>query len=91
MNTYICEGHQPAKAESLKEAAEIFAFRKARTEFGRSAKVAGLTQWTFGVSGASENGETGEFEAFIGHGRFYALEGHTIRFSVYRVDYEEAQ
>lgn len=84
MHTYICDSHRPAQAENEYEAAEIFAFRKARTEFGRCAKIGALKgKWI-------ENEEMGEFEAFIGHSiNEHAVSGHSVRFSVYRVTYQE--
>lgn len=86
MNTYICDSHRPAQAENLSEASIMFALRKARREFGRSAKM-------IIMSARSEDcGKTGEFEAFIGHSIRYtntvSASGYNVRFSVYRVGYE---
>lgn len=82
MNTYICDSHRPAQAKSLKDAAEIFAFRKAKIEFGKRAKVprVELNKW---------NGEIGEFKAIIGRTFKKGFIGNPILFSVYRVGYEE--
>lgn len=76
MNTYICDSHRPAQAESMSEAGNIFALRKARREFGRSAKIRELScRIDYG---------NGEFEFFIRNETI----GHQVLFSVYRVDYE---
>lgn len=85
VSTYICDSHRPAQAKSLKDAAKIFALRKARIEFGRSAKVRGLKQWA--------DGDRIYFEAWIGLLKGDPIIGSPIRvmFSVYRVGYEESK
>jgi hypothetical protein len=61
MNTYRSPGHRDVTAADMKEAAEIFAARKARAAYGRAgyARTCNLESW-------SQDGTLGEFNAFIG-------------------------
>lgn len=78
MNKYTCESHQPVYAESMKEAAEIIAARKARAAYGRKgyARTCNCESW-------SQDNTLGEFNAFIGYstGR-NETSGHNVRFTV---------
>jgi hypothetical protein len=62
MKTYRSPDHRNVSADSMKEAAEIFANRKARSAFGRRgyARTCNLESW-------SQDNTIGEFEAFIGY------------------------
>jgi hypothetical protein len=61
MPTFRSEGFRDVQAESAREAAEIFATRQARREYGRNGhfRTMRLDIWT-------ENGRSHTFEAFIG-------------------------
>jgi len=60
-DTFYCPGHRRLVADSAREAAQVFAGREARREFGKRAyvRVLRLDSWT-------ENGHSHTFEAFIG-------------------------
>jgi hypothetical protein len=79
MNTYRSPGHRDVTAADMKEAAEIFAARKARAAYGRAgyARTCNLESW-------SQDGTLGEFNAFIGY-RSAPNEttGGNVRFTVY--------
>jgi hypothetical protein len=62
MNTYKSNGHRDVTAESMKEAAQIFADRKARKAYGKGgyARTCTLGSW-------SQDNSLGEFSAFIGY------------------------
>lgn len=62
MNRYTCSGHRAINAETMNDAAETFALRKARKVFGRSARVAALR-----MDGASWDCSLGEYTAFVGY------------------------
>lgn len=80
MNRYSCSGHKGINAETMIEAAEAFALRKARKTFGRSARVAALCSNAW-----SADGSMGEWSAFIGY-RTGQREttGHSVMFSVWK-------
>jgi hypothetical protein len=61
MAKFACDGFRPVEAESAREAAEIFATRQARRDYGRKGhcRTIRLDSWT-------ENGKSHTFEAFIG-------------------------
>jgi hypothetical protein len=80
VSLYICEDHEPAKADNMQRAGEIFAARKTKIEYGKYKKAE-----TRLVS-LSKDGLTAKFEAFIGPKKT----GHNVQFSVYRVTYGEA-
>lgn len=44
MIKYHCENHKRVHADSMREAAGVFAERKAKAEFGRGAQVGALNQ-----------------------------------------------
>lgn len=62
MNTYQCHGHRKVVAETIKEAAKIFAERQARRRYGRSAHCRTCTMGAY-----AQNGKFAEFSAFIGY------------------------
>lgn len=64
----------------MREAAELFALRAARREFGRGrARVGALRMDSYRIDGKME-----EFEAFIGYATgLHEVSGHNIRFCVY--------
>jgi len=79
-STYICSGFRPVKAESNKEAANIFANREARNRYGRGGYCLGAT-----ASSWSQDGSLVEYEAFIGYtprGQHNTTVGNDYRFSV---------
>ena len=79
MKTYSSNGHRDVVAESMKEAAQIFADRKARKAYGKGgyARTCTLGSW-------SQDNSFGEFSAFIGYpsGR-YETTGGNVYFTVY--------
>lgn len=80
MNRYTSTNHRPIVAESMIEAAETFALRKARKVFGRSARVAALCSHAW-----SADGSMAEWSAFIGYrtGQ-HETTGHNVMFSVWK-------
>lgn len=62
MNRYTCENHRPVQAESMNEAAEVFATRKAKATYGKSAYARTCTKQSW-----SQDGTIGEYNAFIGY------------------------
>lgn len=83
MKTYTTNGMRAVSAESMGEAAGIFAGRKARREFGKSGYCRTVRQDAW-----AEDGSLAEFEAFIGytpagkHNRGSTV-GRNVRFTVY--------
>jgi hypothetical protein len=79
---YICRGFRPVRAGSIREAAQLFADRAARRQFGRAGYAGTCTMGSY-----TENGETAEFSAFIGRltGRRETT-GHNYNFTVHRID-----
>jgi hypothetical protein len=79
MKTYKSGGHLDVVAESMKEAAQIFADRKARKAYGKGgyARTCNLGSW-------SPDNSFGEFSAFIGRstGRSETMGGN-VNFTVY--------
>jgi hypothetical protein len=82
MNKYITNGRRPVVAETMSDAAQIFANRAARDKFGRSGycRTCTLGSW-------NQDNTIGEFSAFIGYstGRNETT-GHNVNFTVYRED-----
>lgn len=77
---YTCENHIPVTAETMKDAAETIANRKARAAYGRRgyARTCNLESW-------SEDGSIGEFSAFIGYSSGQGeTTGHNVRFTLTR-------
>ena len=81
MNKYTTNGRRAVEAESMREAAEVFAARAARDEFGSAGycRTCTLGSW-------SQDNTLGEFSAFIGRstGRNETT-GHNINFTVSRL------
>jgi hypothetical protein len=78
-NKFTCENHRPVSGvESMHEAAEIFAARKARALFGRSGYAR-----TCNLESYSQDGTLGEYNAFVGYstGRNETT-GRNVRFTV---------
>lgn len=83
MKTFHYTGHRSIVAddeiENMKDAAEVFAGRKARAAFGRKgyARTCNLESW-------SQDGAFGEFNAFIGYrtGQ-HETTGYNVRFTVH--------
>ena len=83
MKKYTTSGCRSVTAENMTEAAEIFAARMARKEFGKSAYCR-----TCNVESWSQEGSLGEDQAFIGYtpaGKHNSntTAGKNIRFTVY--------
>jgi len=80
MNKYTTNGRRPVVAESISDAAEVFANRAARDKFGRSGycRTCTLQSW-------SRDNTMGELCGFIGYstGRNETT-GHNVNFTVYR-------
>jgi hypothetical protein len=75
---YICENHRPVSGvESMTDAAEIFAARKARAFFGRSGYVRTCTLESY-----SQDGQLGEYNAFVGYSTGSETTGRNVRFTV---------
>lgn len=78
MKNYYSNGHKDVLAESMKEAANIFANRKARAIFGRwaYARTCETESW-------SQDNSLGEFNAFIGYQTGAGeTTGKNVRFTV---------
>lgn len=78
---YTCENHRPVThAESMRDAAEIIAARKARAQFGRRAYVR-----TLHLESWSQDNAVGEWTAFIGVPSVLGgTVGRNVRFTVTR-------
>jgi len=84
MPTFRSEGFRDVEAQSAQEAAEIFATRQARRDYGKNGhyRTMRLDSWT-------ENGKSHTFEAFIGKpvpGDRFTTSGRNIWIYVRRVD-----
>lgn len=80
MNKYTCNGFKSVKAETMKEAAEIFANRAAKRKYGRSAYCRTCTQGAY-----AQDGRLAEYSAFIGYTTGQnETSGNNINFTVYR-------
>jgi len=75
---YRCNGFRSVRADSIRDAAEIFAKRAARRAFGRRGYVRTMVEDSY-----VPNRSIVEFAAFIGYstGRNETT-GHNIRFTV---------
>jgi len=80
MTKYTCNGFQSVTAETMSEAANIFANRAARRKYGKSGYAR-----TCNLGAYAQDGSLAEFSAFIGYttGRNETT-GHNINFTVYR-------
>lgn len=79
MNLYACSGFKSVRADSIRDAAEVFALRSARRTFGRSGRVGTLNAESWTVCARNV-----EFSSFVGYrsGR-HELSGRNVRFTVY--------
>ena len=79
-NIYRCDNHRMIEADTASQAASVFALRKARTQYGKTAQVGALR-----LDSYSSNGLVYNFDAFIGYpvGRNQTA-GCNVRFTVYR-------
>jgi hypothetical protein len=78
MNLYSSAHMRSVSADSMRDAAEIFANRLARKAYGRSAyaRTLNLNSW-------SQDNTVGEYEAFIGYRTGpHETTGHNERFTV---------
>jgi hypothetical protein len=78
IKTYISAGMRAVTAESMRDAAEIFATRLARKSYGRSAyaRTLNLNSW-------SQDNTVGEWESFVGYRTgMHETTGHNVRFTV---------
>ena len=80
MTTYLSNGFRSIQAEGMKDAAEIFALRQARKEYGKAATVR-----TLNIRAHAQDNSFAEFEAFIGRrtGK-HETTGHNLHFTVSR-------
>jgi len=62
MNTYTTDGCKTVQADSMQEAAEIFANRKARRKYGRGGYSRTCTR-----ESSTMDGEMAEYNAFLGY------------------------
>jgi hypothetical protein len=78
LNLYACSGFKSVRADSIRDAAEIFARRAARRAFGRRGIVRTMVEVSY-----TRNLSFVEFAAFFGYstGRNETT-GHNIRFTV---------
>ena len=78
MTLYRCNGFRSVRADSIRDAADIFAKRAARRAFGRRGIVRTMVEDSY-----TRNLSIVEFAAFIGYptGRNETT-GHNIRFTV---------
>jgi hypothetical protein len=80
MNKYECSGYNAVQARSMKEAAETFAARAARREFGKAGycRICRMDSW-------SEDGTRATFDCFIGYSTGQGqTTGHNIWLTVDR-------
>lgn len=85
MNTYTCTGFNRVKAESMREAAGVFASRAARRQYGRNGYCRTCTQGDY-----AENGSLAEYSAFIGYTTgLHETTGHNINFTVCLAEQDE--
>lgn len=76
---YQSRGFRSISAESIKDAARVFANRAARKHYGRKGYARTCNQ-----NACSQNGKTVEYSAFIGYTTgMHETTGHNINFTVY--------
>ena len=79
MNKYTCNGFKSVKAETMNEAAEIFANRAAKRKYGRSAYCRTCTEQSY-----AQDMSLAEYSAFIGYTSGQnETSGNNINFTVY--------
>jgi hypothetical protein len=74
---YTTAGMRAVTAESMSEAAEIFALRIGRRKYGRRARVAARNQ-----TAHSQDGRVAEFSVFVGRPVAGGTDGHNINLTV---------
>ena len=79
MEKFTCRNFRGVSAESITDAARIFALRHARRCYGSSADVRTCTMGSY-----AQNGSCAEFSAFVGITRGSETTGHNISFTVHR-------
>lgn len=80
MNKYTCNGFNSVKAETINEAAEVFANRAARRKYGRSGYSRTCTQQSH-----NHDLSVAEYSAFIGYTTGQnETTGNNISFTVFR-------
>lgn len=79
MPKFYCNGFRPLEAESMSDAARVFALRHARRCYGSRADVRTCTMGSY-----AQNGSCAEFSAFVGITRGNETTGHNINFTVHR-------
>jgi hypothetical protein len=80
MERYTCKTFNSVIADSMTAAAELFAGRAARREFGKSGYAR-----TCNMGAYSQDGTLAEFSAFIGYtpkGEPHTTQGHNYNFTV---------
>jgi hypothetical protein len=76
---YRCNGFKSVEAESMSEAAKVFANRSARRKYGRRGYCRTCTQWS-----CAKDMRLAEYSAFIGYTTgLNETSGHSINFTVY--------
>ena len=77
---FLCNGFRAVRAESLSEAAEIFASRMARRAYGRNGYVRTCNQGSY-----AQDMSLAEYFAFIGYSTGCdETTGHNVNFTVFR-------
>jgi hypothetical protein len=79
MTKFTTNGCRPIAADSMTEAAHVFARRMARRQFGSRGDVRTCTQGSY-----AQDGSLAEFSAFIGATKGHETTGHNVNFTVYR-------
>jgi hypothetical protein len=79
MNTYTCETHRPVQAEDMREAAKIFADRKAKAKYGRRGHAR-----TCEMRAYAQDMRLAEWSAFIGITTGHETTGNQVQFTVCR-------
>lgn len=80
MNKFKTHGMNSVQAEGMQHAAEIFALRWARRQYGKRGDARTCVQGSY-----SRDGSLAEYQAFIGITKGNETTGHNIHFTVYRV------
>lgn len=77
MTKFTTNGCKAVNAETIKEAALIFAQRMARREFGRKGDARTCTMGAY-----AQDGSLAEFTAFIGTTKGNSTSGRNVHFTV---------
>lgn len=79
MNRYRCPGFRTVRAESARDAAEVFAGREARRQYGARGYCR-----TCCPGAHTPDGRTQEFNCFIGYATgMHETTGHNVTLTVY--------